>query len=234
MDDPKGSLFLIPCPIADGKISSLAQETIDILHKTTHFIVERAKTARHFIKASGHPEHVSQLIIQEMTDNIKDNEELLQQLLKGIDIGIISEAGNPCIADPGSLVVTWAHLHGIRIVPLVGPSSILLALIASGMNGQHFAFNGYLSNKKPELISQLRQLESKATKGRQTQIWMETPYRNQFMIETCLQTLQGNTRLCLACDINTPTEEIRTMTILEWKKTKTDHYHKRLCIYLVG
>lgn len=234
MTGQKGSLFLIPCPISEGKISSIAHETLEILHKTTHFIVERAKTARHFIKAAGHPIHVSQLVIEEMTDNIKNHENTLQKLLTGTDIGVISEAGNPCIADPGALLVTWAHQHDIRIVPLIGPSSILLALIASGLNGQNFAFNGYLSNKKPELTTHLRQLEIKVGKGRQTQIWMETPYRNQFMIETCLQTFQGNTRLCIACDINAPTEEIRTMTISAWKKTKTDHYHKRLCIYLIG
>lgn len=234
MSNQYGNLFLIPCPIAEGKTSSLAQETLDILHQTTNFIVERAKTARHFIKAAGHPIHVSQLNIHEITENAKENEDFLKQLLDGKDIGVISEAGCPCIADPGSLLVAWAHQHGIRVVPLVGPSSILLALISSGMNGQNFAFNGYLSNKKPELTTQLRQLETKAIKQHQTQIWMETPYRNQFMIDTCLQSLQSQTRLCIACDLNTTTEAIATKTINEWKKLKTDHFHKRLCIYLIG
>ncbi len=234
MNDQRGRLYLIPCPVADGKISSLAQETLDILHRTTHFIVERAKTARHFIKAAGHPVHVSQLSIHELSEDLHENTKFLEQLLTGTDIGVISEAGCPCIADPGSLLVSWAHKHQIRVVPLVGPSSILLALIASGLNGQNFAFNGYLSNKKPELTTQLRQLEQKITKSQQTQIWIETPYRNQFVIETCFQTLNGNTRLCIACDLNTETEEISTKTISEWKKSKTDHYHKRLCIFLIG
>ena len=234
MNEIKGSLILIPCPVADGKISSLAQETLDMLHKTTHFIVERAKTARHFIKASGHPIHVSQLTIYEITVDQKENEAFLQHLLQGTDIGVISEAGCPCIADPGSVMVEWAHKHDIQVVPLIGPSSILLALMASGLNGQNFVFNGYLSSKKPELISQLKNLESKVVKSRQTQIWMETPYRNQFMIESCLQTLSGTTKLCIACDINTTTEEIKTQTIKDWKNSKTDHYHKRLCIYLIG
>ena len=234
MNDQKGRLYLIPCPVADSKISSLAQETLEILHRTTHFIVERAKTARHFIKAAGHPVHVSQLSIHELSEDLYENTKFLEQLLAGTDIGVISEAGCPCIADPGSLLVTWAHKHQVRVVPLVGPSSILLALIASGLNGQNFAFNGYLSNKKPELAAQLRQLEQKVAKSQQTQIWIETPYRNQFVTETCFQALSGNTRLCIACDLNTATEEISTKTISEWKKCKTDHFHKRLCIFLIG
>ena len=109
-----------------------------------------------------------------------------------------------------------------------------MAMMSSGMNGQNFAFNGYLSNKKPELIQQLKALEQKFQKNKQTQIWMETPYRNGFMTETIFQTLPGRTRLCIACDINAPTEEIRTMYIDDWKKIKTDHLHKRPCIFLMG
>lgn len=234
MSENKGNLILIPCPVADGKISSLPQETLEMLHKTTHFIVERAKTARHFIKDAGHPIHVSHLTIYEITKDHRENETFLQNLLQGTDIGVISEAGCPCIADPGSVMVEWAHKHDIQVIPLIGPSSILLALMASGLNGQNFAFNGYLSSKKPELVSQLRQLESKVVKSQQTQIWMETPYRNQFMIESCLQSLSGTTKLCIACDINTATEEIKTRTIKDWKNSKSDHFHKRLCIYLIG
>ncbi|HRO72068.1 MAG TPA: SAM-dependent methyltransferase [Saprospiraceae bacterium] len=234
MNQDKGSVFLMPCPVADKKISSLSREALDVLHGITHFIVERAKTARHFIKDAGHPVPLPELFIHEITDDNRANEAFLHSLLSGINIGVISEAGCPCIADPGSVLVLWAHKHGIRVVPLVGPSSILLALMASGMNGQNFAFNGYLSNKKPELSAQLKQLENKVNKSNQTQIWMETPYRNQFMIETCMLVLNNTTLLCIACDINCDTEDIQTQTVGEWKKTKTDHYHKRLCIYLMG
>jgi 16S rRNA (cytidine1402-2'-O)-methyltransferase len=230
----KGRLLLIPCPVSEGKIESLSAEAFEYLHQTTHFIVERAKTARHFIKNSKHPLAIAQLTIHEIGDDKIENEAFLSHLLNGIDIGVISEAGCPGVADPGSEMVAWAHKNGIKVIPLIGPSSILLALMASGMNGQNFAFNGYLSNKKPELIQELKLLEAKMKKTGQTQIFMETPYRNGFMIETCLQTLDPNTRLCIACDINCNSEEIKMMTIQQWKKEITTSYHKRLCIYLVG
>ena len=172
--------------------------------------------------------------ILEITENKKELNEFLQVVHQGTNIGVISEAGCPGVADPGAEVVAWAHLHGIKVVPFVGPSSILLALMASGFNGQNFVFNGYLSNKKPELITQLKALEQKVQKTGQTQIFMETPYRNAFIIETCLDTLNDQTRLCIACDINAPDEYIRQMRVVEWKKAIKGEYHKRPCIYLIG
>lgn len=230
----KGRLLLIPCPVSEGKIESLSAETLKALHQTTYFIVERAKPARHFIKKSGHPVAISELNIHEICDDKSENNTFLNQINDGHDIGVISEAGCPGVADPGSEMVAWAHQNGIKVVPLIGPSSILLAVMASGFSGQSFAFNGYLSNKKPELIQQLKQLEIKVKKGGQTQIFMETPYRNGFVIETSLQTLEPNTKLCVACDINSNSEDIKTMTVQQWKREITTNYHKRPCIFLIG
>ena len=214
----KGRIFLFPCPIFEGKTESLSAESIKWLHETTTFVVEKAKTTRHFIKSTQHPVPIALMQILEITENKKELSEFLQVVHQGTNIGVISEAGCPGVADPGAEVVEWAHLHGINVVPFVGPSSILLALMASGFNGQNFAFNGYLSNKKPELITQLKALEQKVQKTGQTQIFMETPYRNAFIIETCLDTLNDQTRLCIACDINAPDEYIRQMRVVEWKK----------------
>ncbi len=230
----KGRIFLFPCPIFEGKTESLSAESIKWLHETTTFVVEKAKTARHFIKSTQHPVPIALMQILEITENKKELNEFLQVVHQGTNIGVISEAGCPGVADPGAEVVEWAHLHGIKVVPFVGPSSILLALMASGFNGQNFVFNGYLSNKKPELITQIKTLEQKVQKTGQTQIFMETPYRNAFIIETCLDTLNEQTRLCIACDINAPDEYIRQMRVVEWKKAIKGEYHKRPCIYLIG
>jgi 16S rRNA (cytidine1402-2'-O)-methyltransferase len=230
----KGSIIMIPCPIVEGKVISLPPETIGKLHDTQYFIVERAKTARHFIKSTNHPLPISNLVIFELNDNQSELHQFLNFTLQGHNIGVISEAGCPGIADPGADVVAWAHLHQIKVIPLVGPSSILMALMASGMNGQNFTFNGYLSNKKPELIQQLKGLESKVVKSAQTQIWIETPYRNRFMIETILQTLHNNTLLCIACDINGLQEFIQSKKVMEWRKVDLNHIQKVPCIYLIG
>lgn len=230
----KGKIFLFPCPIVENKIVSLSPETISLLHKTTYFVVEKAKTARHFIKATKHPVPLQELIIFELTKDKSENESFFNFVMGGYNVGVISEAGCPGIADPGSEVVDWGHKNGIQIVPLVGPSSIFLALMASGLNGQDFAFNGYLSNKKPECIKQLKSLEIKCQKSSQTQIFMETPYRNGFVLETCIQSLHENTRLCVACDINAPTESIIQKRVRMWKQTDFSIYHKRPCIFLIG
>ncbi len=230
----KGSILLFPCPIFEGKTESLTAEALKRLHETTTFVVERAKTARHFIKSTQHPIAMSQLSILEISDDKNELTSFLGVVHRGTDIGVISEAGCPGVADPGAEIVVWAHQNGIKVIPFVGPSSILLALMASGLNGQNFAFNGYLSNKKPELINHLKVLETKVLKSGQTQIFMETPYRNSFIIDTCLQMLSDQIRLCIACDINAPTEDIRQMRMADWRKAKLSDYHKRPCIYLLG
>ena len=158
----------------------------------------------------------------------------LHQLKDNIDIGVLSEAGCPGIADPGNLAVQYAHQHAIPVKPLVGPSSILLALIASGLNGQNFAFNGYLPNKGPELIKKLKSLETLAVKYNQTQIFMEAPYRNEFILTHCIKSLSPSLKLCVACDINASTEYIKTQTIRDWKGTDWKQFHKRPAVFLIG
>ncbi|MFZ1703884.1 MAG: SAM-dependent methyltransferase [Saprospiraceae bacterium] len=228
------SVYLIPCPIEEGKIETIPSSTIHIIHSLTHFVVERAKTARHFIKLSSHPSIISTLNIVEIDPNHVDWKLTVQSWIKeDIPFGLISEAGCPGIADPGAEVVAMAHEMNAKVVPLVGPSSIFLALMSSGMGGQHFTFNGYLPNKKNDLIPALKKLEREANNG-QTHIFMEAPYRNGFMMEAICQTLHENSLLCVACDINGDREDIKTKMIKHWKKQDFAYLHKRPCIYVLG
>jgi 16S rRNA (cytidine1402-2'-O)-methyltransferase len=229
-----GTLYMIPCPIVEGHLESIPPETIQVLHRLTHFYVEKAKTARHFIKDSGHPTPLSAIQVHEISDQVHENEAFLALILSGVDIGVISEAGCPGIADPGAEAVSWAHKRQISVVPLPGPSSIFMALMASGFNGQSFAFNGYLSNKKPALVQQLKNLESRVKSSSQTQIFMETPYRNAFMLECVVQALHKDTMLCIACNISSPDQNIRRMKVGEWKSQDFSVYHKKPCIFIIG
>jgi len=231
-----GKLYMMPCPIVDEHIDSLSVEAIDRIRLTTHFVVERARTARRFIKIAEHPMAISDLIIFELDKNepAEGLNDFLKIIKEGIDVGVFSEAGCPGIADPGHLAVSYCHENDIDVVPLIGPSSILLGLISSGMNGQNFAFNGYLPNKSPKLIQKLRSLEQLVMRTNQTQIFMEAPYRNEFMLEHCMKAFSPNLRLCVACDINGPNEFIKTKTIKKWKGTQWKQFHKRPSIFLVG
>jgi len=230
-----GQIYMIPCPIEEGAISTLPEDTISKLHQLKCFVVERSKTARAFLKLSNHPTPQSEFVLFEWD---KNNPEVgLYQFLskhsKDHSIGVISEAGCPGVADPGALIVTWAHKNKIRVSPLVGPSSILLALMASGFSGQSFCFHGYLPIKKDELSSKLRNLESIVHKRKQTQIFMETPYRNNGMFQILLRTLSSNTKLCIARSITGENEWIKTATITQWKSIEVD-LHKQPCIFLIG
>lgn len=231
-----GKLYMMPCPIVENHLESLSIEAIDRIKKTTHFVVERARTARRFIKITNHPMPISELSIFELNKNNPEEglHGFLETLKSGIDIGVFSEAGCPGIADPGHLAVNYAHKNDIEVVPLIGPSSILLALISSGMNGQNFAFNGYLSNKAPQLLQKLKSLEQLTQKTNQTQIFMEAPYRNEFILEHCMKALSPNTKLCIACDINAPSQYIKTKKVSEWKKTTWKVFHKRPAIFLIS
>lgn len=231
-----GKLYMMPCPIVEGHLDSLSKEAIDRIRTTTHFVVERARTARRFIKIAGHPSPISELIIFELDKNEPRNglNDFLSILKDGTNVGVFSEAGCPGIADPGHLAVSYCHDNDIDVVPMIGPSSILLGLIASGMNGQNFAFNGYLPNKAPQLLQKLRSLEQLLQKTNQTQIFMEAPYRNEFILEHCMKAFSPNLRLCIACDINSPDQYIKTKTIKKWKGTKWKQFHKRPSIFLIG
>jgi len=227
---------MIPCPIVENGMSSLPPATLEVLHSLDHYIVERARTARRFIKESGHPKPINELNILELDKHGK-NPELKSFILKakeGISIGIISEAGCPGVADPGAEIVDIAHRVDIQVSPLVGPSSILLALMASSMSGQSFCFNGYLSNKKPVLVKQLRDLESKVHKRKETQIFMDAPYRNEFLLTTCIEALRADTKLCVAVDISAETEYIKTKKVKDWKASEFKDFHKRPAIVLIG
>ncbi|MFK5983364.1 MAG: SAM-dependent methyltransferase [Flavobacteriaceae bacterium] len=232
---PQGNLYLIPCTLGETAplevlpfLVKKAIEEIDI------YIVENEKNARRFIKnicpKKSQPE-LNISLINKYTEET-DIPDMLLPCLEGQDIGVISDAGCPGIADPGASVVEQAHLKGIKVVPLVGPSSILLAMMASGFNGQNFTFNGYLPIDKRERRMEIKRLERLSEEQNQSQLFIETPYRNNQMLESIISTLQPQSKLCVACDITLPTEYIKTHTANDWKKIKVD-LHKRPTLFII-
>lgn len=229
-----GKIYLIPSFLGEENPAIIPEQVKEIVGNLTEFIVEDARSARKFLRAIGYRKNFdTEVTIRELDKHaLQQNcSALLQNVFKGINCGIISEAGNPCIADPGSELVAFAHARNIEVIPLVGPSSILLALIASGFNGQQFTFNGYLPIKQPERNRKIKQLENTARNT--TQIFMETPFRNQKLLDDLLQTCNDATRLCIACDLTLSTQFIKTKFIKDWKQQKPD-LHKRYCIFLLG
>lgn len=230
-----GKLYLIPTTLGESDPMDVLPQTVKrAIDFIEYYIVENEKTARKSIKAI-HPEKkqpdLKISLLNKHTDS-REYEQMIKPCLQGINVGLMSEAGCPGVADPGAVIVKIAHERGIQVVPLVGPSSILLALMGSGMNGQSFAFNGYLPIDKSEKKSALKSLEKLSYDKNQSQLFIETPYRNNKLLEDLLQTLQGNTLLCIACDITLPTEYIKTLRVADWKKTKTD-LHNRPCIFII-
>lgn len=219
-----GKLYLIPSALSEANARQyLAPETIVVLNGLTHFVVERAKTARHFLKSIDYPHHFDEVEMIELDKHEHDDTDLmLAACLRGKNVGLLSEAGVPGVADPGGVIVNAAHEKGIEVCPLIGPSSILLALMASGMNGQRFSFHGYLPRKEHELAKALKNLETESRRENCSQIFIETPYRNDKMVQNLLKSLHPNTQLCIASNINTPTQFIKTKPISIWKKTKVD------------
>ena len=231
----KGKLFLIPAPLGENGSHVLPPYLQELIHSLDVFIVEKAKTARRYIKSTKHPKAIGELLFYELNKRIDaiEWEQYLNDIENGKSIGLLSEAGCPGIADPGAEIVKLAHEKGIQVVPLVGPSSILLALMASGMNGQSFAFHGYLSPKKEVLPKDLKRLEQTAQKLKQTQIFIETPYRNTQVVEQALKTLAPYTRFCIAMDLTLPNEYIRTENIKNWKRMALPELHKRPAVFLI-
>lgn len=230
-----GKLYLIPTTMGDCEPMDVLPQTVKrCLDFIDDYIVENEKTARKFIK-SVQPEKVQATLrlnaLNKHTE-ISEHNKMIQPCLEGKNIGLMSEAGCPGIADPGAAIVKIAHEKGIQVVPLVGPSSILLAMMASGMNGQSFTFNGYLPIDKSEKKSALKNLEKLSHDKNQSQIFIETPYRNNKLLEDLIQTLQPNTHLCIATDITLPTEYIKTLRVNDWKKTKVD-LHNRPTIFII-
>src|SRR6201996_1382617 len=231
---PNGTLFLIPVPLADeAAAKSFTPYLIDTINHIKEYIVENEKTARRFLKEAGLKTPQSELVIHDYGKYNRDSlKAFFTGLTAGKDVGLMSEAGCPGIADPGADIVAEAHKRGIKVVPLVGPSSILLALMASGFNGQSFTFHGYLPIDKVERAKKIKELESLASRFNQTQLFIETPFRNNQMLEEILRSCTAKTRLCIACNLTAEDEFVQTKTIAEWKQ-KVPDLHKTPTIFLL-
>lgn len=233
---PYGTLYLIPAPLGEGDLSWILPAGVrQCLASLERFIVEHPKTARHFLKQADHlrPLQTVKLTVLDEHTPASELEELLLPLLAGEDIGLLSEAGCPAIADPGAGLVRLAHRKQIRVVPLVGPSSIVLALMASGLNGQRFRFHGYLP-VAPELRNrQIIQLEKTSLAADETQIFIETPYRNHKLLEALVQQCREETDLCVACNLTLTGEYISTRTVREWRSGGWPDLHKKPAVFLV-
>ena len=230
----KGRLYLVPNILGECDPKDVIPSgVIKKIHELHHFVVENTRTARRYLILLKHPVKTDELFFYELDKHTpeKGMETYINLCLSGHDVGIISEAGMPGIADPGSLLVKSGHLKGLEVIPLTGPSSILLALISSGLNGQNFTFNGYIPVKPGERCYKLRELEKKAKEG-YAQVFMETPYRNRQLLETILEVCHPETRLCIASEITLPGESIRTMKISNWKSEMPDLKGKRVIFIL--
>ncbi|MBK7132716.1 MAG: SAM-dependent methyltransferase [Bacteroidales bacterium] len=216
----KGRIYLIPVTLGgEDFLKVIPEKVLSITRGLRFFIVEDIRSARRFLRLIDKTFPIDDTVFFELNEHTGESDisEYLDPVIKGSDIGLMSEAGLPGIADPGAKIVALAHKNKLVVTPLSGPSSIILALISSGLNGQNFTFNGYLPVKPAERTNKLKELERKAGEGC-AQIFMETPYRNQKLLETIVTTCQHDTRLCIAVDITLPTETIRTMKISEWKR----------------
>ncbi len=232
---PKGTLFLIPVPLAEdtaGRVLTAGQDRL--INNLSTYIVENEKTARHWLKSMGLKIPQSGLLIHVYGKHSDKNDmaSYFQELEAGKDVGLMSEAGCPAVADPGSEIVAEAHKREIKVVPMVGPSSILLALMASGFSGQSFTFHGYLPIDKVQRAKRIRELESLSERNRQTQIFIETPFRNNPLLEDILKNCHNRTRLCVACNLTAADEQIISLPVEQWRKKKVD-FHKKPAIFLL-
>ncbi|MBP9082170.1 MAG: SAM-dependent methyltransferase [Bacteroidia bacterium] len=235
MQNKTGRLFLIPVPIGETPPEQVIPEgTLAAIRHLRVIIAENAKSARAVLKQFTMDATLQEIEVLQMDKHgsAYDFNFYFEKLRTGTDTGLMSEAGMPAVADPGAEFVKQAHMEGIQVVPLTGPSSILLALAASGLNGQGFAFHGYLPKEQQERIAAIKTLERNAAKWHQTQIFIETPYRNQALLNDLINSCSGNTRLCVACNITAADEIIRTMPVHEWKNHKID-LHKKPTIFLI-
>lgn len=233
---PTGTLFLIPVPLAEeAAAKTFTPYLVDTINHIKEYIVENEKTARRFLKEAGLKTPQSELVIHDYGKHSRNNslKPFFTGLQEGKDVGLMSEAGCPGIADPGADIVAEAHRRNIKVVPLVGPSSILLALMASGFNGQGFAFQGYLPIDKADRSRRVKELETLSEKLNQTQIFIETPFRNNPMLEEILKTGNPKTKLCIACNLTGTDEFVQTKTIAEWQKQVPD-LHKKPTIFLLS
>ena len=232
----KGLLYLIPTTLGETAETAevIPAKIYDVINTIDEYIVENEKTARHYLKKLGLKKPLQEIILHPLNQHTQPLEisTYLKSIQEGKNIGVISEAGCPGVADPGSEVVRLAHLNNIQVIPLVGPSSILLAMMASGFNGQSFTFNGYLPKERSERIKKIKELEKLVYNKSQTQLFIETPYRNMHILEDVLANCESKTKLCIACDITLPTEFIKTKSIGEWKK-QIPEIAKRPTLFLI-
>ncbi|MBP6979330.1 MAG: SAM-dependent methyltransferase [Lentimicrobiaceae bacterium] len=230
-----GKFYLIPATL--GNTSSekvIPGRTLEILHRLNDFVAEEIRTARRYLHRAGHAGDLNAITFHVFNEHSRPDDILpiIESLLSGHDIGLLSEAGLPCVADPGNAIVKEAHRHGIQVIPLSGPSSVMLALMASGFNGQNFTFHGYLPVQTQKRIRQIHQLENKVYQNDQTQIFMETPYRNLQLFNDIIRTCSDETYLCVACDLTLETEWIQSRPVREWKKDPPA-IHKRPAVFLL-
>ncbi len=231
-----GTLYLIPCTLGDSPADNvLPNHVINIARRISHFVVEHPKSARQFLSLLKHEQPIQNLAFETLNEHTVASEldALLSPLLSGHDVGIISEAGCPGVADPGATLVDLAHRRGIRVTPLVGPSSILLALMASGLNGQCFAFHGYLPIADDARKQAIQLLEKDSARLNQTQMFIETPYRNSKLFSALLTHCRPDTRICVATDISLKEESIHTRSVSEWKKAAQTPPDKHPALFLL-
>ena len=232
--ESKGKLFLIPVSLGSENAAMISEFNKEIISGIEVFIVENAKSARHFLRSAGFEKKFDDVLFFEIDKHETDFDfsEFIKPATEGKNIGLLSEAGSPGVADPGAEIVSLAHQKRIRVVPLTGSSSILLALMACGFNGQQFAFHGYLPIEKNERSTKIRELEKESRQKNQTQLFIETPYRNNSLLESLLQNCGASTRLCIAANLTLPDEKIISQTISEWKKSKQD-FNKQPAVFVL-
>ena len=231
----KGRLYLIPAPLGDNDPAEvIPAPVLERLQTLEVFVVEEVRTARRYLSRAGLKGHIDALDFHLLNEHTPPQEvEALAALFDGgRDVGLITEAGLPAVADPGSALVALCHRHGIRVVPLVGPSSLMMALMGSGLNGQSFAFQGYLPAKTEERRNAIKAIEKVSASRRQTQIFIETPYRNDALMEDLLRCCAPQTRVCIACNITMPDEMILTRSVAQWRQNPIT-LGKRPCVFLI-
>ena len=234
-----GVIYMIPCPISEerGVWDVLPKANLDVMNSLDYFIVENVRSARRFLSKAGIERKIDELEFVELNEHTTaaaEVEKMLKPVLAGRSAGVISEAGVPGVADPGADIVALAHRKGVRVVPLVGPSSILMSVMASGLNGQSFAFVGYIPVKDNERIKRLKELVRRAMTENQAQLFIEAPYRNVKLFECLVKSLSPKLRLTIAADITSPEEYIKTLTVEEWRKLGVPDIAKRPTIFILG
>lgn len=231
----KGKLYLIPSPLGDNEPAEVIPASVlDRIQHITTYVVEEERTVRRYLSRAGLKGHIQELDLHVLNEHTTPAEiSAMGSLFEdGHDVGLISEAGLPAVADPGSALVALCHEKGIEVVPMVGPSSLMLALMGSGMNGQSFAFCGYLPAKTDERRNAIREIEKISGAHRQSQIFIETPYRNDSLFSDLLQYCQASTRICIACNVTMPDAYIKTRTVAEWRRNKVE-IGKRPCVFIM-